>query len=72
MLPVMICEIGLKSRMTYAEIANFLNSKRAGKSVPLVGIICGSGLSHLADNLTNAETVNYEVPTYCTCAFRAP
>jgi purine-nucleoside phosphorylase len=43
--------------------ANYLLSKTAIR--PVVGIICGSGLSKLSENLTNTETFHYnEIPGF--------
>jgi len=41
------------------QIVQFLKTK-IGARVPDVGIICGSGLSHLADSLTEPVVVKYE------------
>jgi purine-nucleoside phosphorylase len=42
----------------YENIADYLASKTAYR--PVVGIICGSGLSGLSNSLTNTETFHYE------------
>jgi purine-nucleoside phosphorylase len=44
--------------MAYYEIAEFLLKKTSAR--PEVGIICGSGLSGLANTLDNKETIPYE------------
>lgn len=43
---------------SYLSIAEFLRNKQ--KYRPQVGIICGSGLSGLSEDLTNSITINYE------------
>lgn len=42
----------------YETIANYLAGQTAYR--PVVGIICGSGLSGLSKSLTNTQTFNYE------------
>ena len=44
--------------MSYLDIAEFLRNKQ--KYRPQVGIICGSGLSGLSEDLVNSITINYE------------
>lgn len=45
------------------EIANYLLAKT--KYRPKIGIICGTGLGHLADNLTDANSFAYEdIPNF--------
>jgi purine-nucleoside phosphorylase len=45
------------------DIANYLLSRT--KYRPKIGIICGSGLGHLANNLTNADSFPYEeIPNF--------
>ena len=43
--------------MSYLDIAEFLRNKQ--KYRPQVGIICGSGLSGLSEDLVNSITINY-------------
>ncbi|KAG5680207.1 hypothetical protein PVAND_009732 [Polypedilum vanderplanki] len=48
---------------TIIEIANFLLQRTSIR--PKIGIICGSGLGHLAENLTEADSFPYEeIPNF--------
>jgi purine-nucleoside phosphorylase len=45
------------------QIADFLLSRTSYR--PRVGIICGSGLGHLAETVENAEKIPYEdIPNF--------
>lgn len=70
----MICERPLGSQIimiinfrygyeSIEEIANYLLART--KFRPKIGIICGTGLGHLADNLTEANSFAYEdIPNF--------
>jgi purine-nucleoside phosphorylase len=61
-----MCLFNLVSRYPYEsieDIANYLLART--KFRPKIGIICGTGLGHLAENLTEADSFPYEdIPNF--------
>ena len=52
---------------SYRKAAAFLKAKliEENSPVPLIGIVCGSGLSELSKTLTDTVTINYrEIPGF--------